>query len=71
MGETLSLVTLAEGVESTEQLDIVKQLGFQLAQGYLLGSPLPAEEALRLATGPDAAGASAMQDRPAVPRSVG
>lgn len=30
---------LAEGVENTRQLDVVQKLGFDYAQGFLLGAP--------------------------------
>jgi diguanylate cyclase (GGDEF)-like protein/PAS domain S-box-containing protein len=48
MGRVLSLVTVAEGIESPEQLDTARELGCDLAQGYLLGRPLPPEAAQRL-----------------------
>ena len=34
---------VAEGVEHQEQLDLVRQLGCEYAQGYFLGMPAPAE----------------------------
>jgi EAL domain-containing protein (putative c-di-GMP-specific phosphodiesterase class I) len=34
---------IAEGVESTEQLEVLRSLGCDLAKGYLLGHPEPAE----------------------------
>jgi diguanylate cyclase (GGDEF)-like protein len=34
---------VAEGVEHREQLDLVRRLGCEYAQGYFLGLPLPAE----------------------------
>ena len=34
-------VLVAEGVETPEQLEIVTSLGFDSAQGYLLGRPAP------------------------------
>ncbi|GAB4057377.1 putative bifunctional diguanylate cyclase/phosphodiesterase [Catellatospora paridis] len=37
LGRALGLVTIAEGVESPEQLDILKDLDCELAQGYLFG----------------------------------
>ncbi|MEA2495361.1 MAG: diguanylate cyclase [Thermoleophilaceae bacterium] len=52
IGDTLSLQTLAEGVETAGQLDIVNDLGFELAQGYLLARPLAAEQAQELAAPP-------------------
>jgi EAL domain-containing protein (putative c-di-GMP-specific phosphodiesterase class I) len=48
MGRVLSLVTVAEGIESPAQLDTARELGCDLAQGYLLGRPLPPEAAQRL-----------------------
>jgi EAL domain-containing protein (putative c-di-GMP-specific phosphodiesterase class I) len=41
-------VTIAEGVEEAEQLATAADLGFDLAQGYLLGRPLPSDEAERI-----------------------
>jgi len=43
LGHSLDMVTVAEGVESEEQADILLQLGCELAQGWLYGPPLPAE----------------------------
>jgi EAL domain-containing protein (putative c-di-GMP-specific phosphodiesterase class I) len=39
----LDLELVAEGIETTEQLDVLRQLGCRLGQGYLLHRPLPAE----------------------------
>ena len=39
----LGLVVTAEGVETEQQADILKRLGCQQLQGYLLGMPLPVE----------------------------
>lgn len=52
IGETLSIQTLAEGVETHQQLETVQGLGFELAQGYLFARPLPPEEAQHLAARP-------------------
>jgi EAL domain-containing protein (putative c-di-GMP-specific phosphodiesterase class I) len=38
------LRTVAEGVETEEQLERVRQLGCDRAQGYLIGKPMPKEE---------------------------
>jgi EAL domain-containing protein (putative c-di-GMP-specific phosphodiesterase class I) len=43
LGETLGLVTIAEGVERPDQLDALRRLGCRLAQGYLFAEPLTAE----------------------------
>ncbi len=48
IGRTLSLTTIAEGIEQPDQLATVKSFGCDIAQGYLLGRPLPAEEAQHL-----------------------
>jgi diguanylate cyclase (GGDEF)-like protein/PAS domain S-box-containing protein len=39
MGRDLSLDTVAEGIESPEQLEALRRLGCDLGQGYLLGRP--------------------------------
>jgi EAL domain-containing protein (putative c-di-GMP-specific phosphodiesterase class I) len=41
---TLGLRSVAEGVETVEHLRMVRNAGCDLAQGYLLGLPMPAEE---------------------------
>ncbi len=43
LAHALGLRTLAEGVETTAQLECLRKLGCDLAQGYLLGPPAPAE----------------------------
>jgi diguanylate cyclase (GGDEF)-like protein/PAS domain S-box-containing protein len=43
MGEALGLLTVAEGVETPEQLERMRGLGCRLAQGFLLARPVPAE----------------------------
>ncbi len=48
MGRTLSLVMVAEGIETPEQLELMRALGCDLAQGYLLGRPMPADETQHL-----------------------
>lgn len=42
MANAVGIKTIAEGVETREQLDILKELGCGQAQGYLLGRPVPA-----------------------------
>jgi diguanylate cyclase (GGDEF)-like protein len=44
LGHSLGLHTVAEGVESTEAWDMLKELGCDDAQGYLLSRPVPAEQ---------------------------
>jgi diguanylate cyclase len=45
IARALGAEVVAEGIETPVQLDVVRALGCQLAQGYLLGRPLPPEEA--------------------------
>jgi diguanylate cyclase (GGDEF)-like protein/PAS domain S-box-containing protein len=44
MGRSLRLKVLAEGVETTEQYEILRGMGCELVQGYLFSRPLPAEQ---------------------------
>ncbi|HPS44101.1 MAG TPA: bifunctional diguanylate cyclase/phosphodiesterase [Treponemataceae bacterium] len=44
MATALKLRTIAEGVETEEQLALLERLGCDEIQGYLLGKPYPAEE---------------------------
>ena len=44
LGHALGLEVLAEGVESEVQLDILRTLGCDEVQGFLLSRPLPADE---------------------------
>ena len=43
-GDTL---TLAEGIETKEQLELLQEFGCQQGQGYYFSRPLPPEEFLR------------------------
>ena len=43
LGKTLSLETIAEGVETTVQYDIVKSIGFSNIQGWYFSKALPFE----------------------------
>ncbi|MDA0189358.1 MAG: EAL domain-containing protein, partial [Proteobacteria bacterium] len=44
MGQSLHLVVIAEGVETSEQLDFLVSIGYDEVQGYLLGHPMPAAQ---------------------------
>ncbi len=46
MAKTIGVHTLAEGVETKEQVDYLKKIGCEKLQGYYFGRPLPFEEAL-------------------------
>jgi diguanylate cyclase (GGDEF)-like protein len=48
LGENLGMETTAEGIETAEQLDLVRQAGCTEAQGYYFSRPCGAEDALRI-----------------------
>ena len=49
LASDLKMQTTAEGVETPEELTLVRNLGCSLVQGYIFGRPMPAEEARELA----------------------
>jgi diguanylate cyclase (GGDEF)-like protein len=44
MAAALEMSVIAEGVETDDQLDRLKTLGYDLVQGYHLGRPVPADD---------------------------
>lgn len=44
LAHSLSLTTVAEGLETEEQLKIGQELGFHFVQGFLFARPMPPEE---------------------------
>ena len=48
LGASLGIETTAEGIETREQLDLVRRAGCTSVQGYLLSPPRPAVEAMEL-----------------------
>jgi len=44
LGRSLDIITVAEGVETEEQLALLRAAGCTQAQGYLLGRPIPAAD---------------------------
>jgi EAL domain-containing protein (putative c-di-GMP-specific phosphodiesterase class I) len=44
LGQSLGVATVAEGVESVEDWKLLRNLGCDMAQGYLLARPMPAED---------------------------
>jgi diguanylate cyclase (GGDEF)-like protein len=48
LGRNLGLAIVAEGVESLEIWNALRGLGCSLAQGYLIGKPMPADELVTL-----------------------
>jgi predicted signal transduction protein with EAL and GGDEF domain len=43
LAHALDLIAVAEGIETPGQLEILRDLGCDLGQGYLLGRPVPAD----------------------------
>ena len=48
LGHSLGLKVIAEGVETTEQLDYLREIKCDEVQGYLFSRPVPAEEMTQL-----------------------
>jgi diguanylate cyclase (GGDEF)-like protein/PAS domain S-box-containing protein len=48
MGHNLRLSVLAEGVESASQLELLRKMGCDMAQGYYFSRPVPAERMAEL-----------------------
>jgi EAL domain-containing protein (putative c-di-GMP-specific phosphodiesterase class I) len=44
MGHALGLKVIAEGVETPEQLAVLRSLGCDVGQGYLFARPMPAAQ---------------------------
>ncbi|MDH3943565.1 MAG: EAL domain-containing protein [Anaerolineae bacterium] len=44
LASTLGLAVVAEGVETAEQFEFLKERGCQMAQGYFFAEPIPAEQ---------------------------
>lgn len=55
MAHGLGLVTVAEGVETEQQLAYLRERGCDIAQGYLVGKPMPEQALLDLLHHPGAA----------------
>ena len=48
LSRVLGMSAVAEGIETREQLELVRRVGAQLAQGFFLSVPLEHEAASRL-----------------------
>ena len=44
IAQKLNLSVIAEGVETEEQLNLLKKLGCTIVQGYYFSKPIPASE---------------------------
>ena len=49
LAESLEMDTTAEGVETHDDLCLIRELGVSQVQGYIFGKPMPADEALAMA----------------------
>ena len=52
LGHKLDMKVVAEGVETREQLELVRELGCDDFQGYLVSRPVAADEFERLVRKP-------------------
>ena len=52
LGQSLGLITVAEGVETLEEYEMLLWLGCEIGQGWLFGRPVPAEELAQLVATP-------------------
>lgn len=48
LGSALGMSTTAEGIETSDQLDIVRNAGYSLGQGFIFSPPRPAAEVSRM-----------------------
>ncbi|GAB1640944.1 putative bifunctional diguanylate cyclase/phosphodiesterase [Krasilnikovia sp. MM14-A1259] len=55
LAEHLQLSAVAEGIESAEQMNRLREMGYRLGQGFHLARPLPADEVGAIMARPDAA----------------
>ncbi|MDC0832975.1 diguanylate phosphodiesterase [Leptolyngbya valderiana BDU 20041] len=53
LAHSLDMDTVAEGIETSLQLETVRDMGCEFAQGYLFSRPLPASEAVNFLLKPD------------------
>jgi diguanylate cyclase (GGDEF)-like protein len=51
LGHNLALDVIAEGIETPEQMDLLKSLGCEYGQGYWFSKPLTQEESTKLIAG--------------------
>jgi EAL domain-containing protein (putative c-di-GMP-specific phosphodiesterase class I) len=63
LAHDLHMRTVAEGVEALEQINLLRDLGCDLAQGYYFSRPLPADELLPLLQASAPFASAVMTDR--------
>ncbi|WP_081964116.1 GGDEF and EAL domain-containing protein [Hoeflea sp. BAL378] len=69
LGRGLGMTTVAEGAETPEEVELLRELGCDVVQGFVYARPSPAPEALTFALRQDAAALSAPQTAPSQPVS--
>jgi EAL domain-containing protein (putative c-di-GMP-specific phosphodiesterase class I) len=52
LARSLELRTVAEGIETVEQADLLRGMGCDFGQGYLYARPMPFENYVELMRGP-------------------
>jgi EAL domain-containing protein (putative c-di-GMP-specific phosphodiesterase class I) len=62
MGKALGLKVIAEGVETSEQLAVLRDLGCDVGQGYLFARPMPAAQFLEFIQNHDDSEVTAFSD---------
>jgi diguanylate cyclase (GGDEF)-like protein/PAS domain S-box-containing protein len=70
IGQSLSMHTVAEGIETREQLEQLRELGCALGQGYLFSAPVNADEFTRFLQSWDRTTLSCRPARVAAPEHV-
>ena len=63
MARSLNVELVIEGVETPYQREVLAGIGFEIAQGYFFGRPVPLPQFMRQLTGPDAADGSSAAER--------
>ncbi|WP_322511794.1 EAL domain-containing protein, partial [Chloroflexus sp.] len=48
LARSLNLEVVAEGLETASQIERIRAMGCEYGQGYLIGYPLPADDATRV-----------------------
>jgi EAL domain-containing protein (putative c-di-GMP-specific phosphodiesterase class I) len=70
LGHNLALQVVGEGVETAAVLTSLRQTGCDIAQGYLLGRPMPSDELARWLLTAQPAGATGTGNTSPVPAAV-
>jgi diguanylate cyclase (GGDEF)-like protein len=64
LAESLRMDTTAQGIETLEELALIRRLGCSQVQGFLFGKPVPAEDALAVAAASKPASEAVAFSRP-------